>query len=168
MRRGPSIAGRPYAVAEFLRSNGPAKLAAIAAGTGLEHQSASVALCVGKGHGLVQVSCRGRNGIWSACATPAPQPASRLTPKPAAKPRASTSDGGPSMTFSVASGQVAALRTAPVFRPLQQAAAAGPLRPGAENYRAVPSLYGDERIAYHGARPISTTATGAGASSGVK
>ena len=88
------------------------------------------------------------------------------TPPP--RPRAKPGEGGSGVAFHVASGQVAALRTAPVFRPLQQAAAAGPLRPGAENYRAVASLYGDQRIAYQGARPISTTATGAGASSGVK
>jgi hypothetical protein len=43
-----------------------------------------------------------------------------------------------------------------------------PIRPGADDYRAVPSLYGDQRVQYQGARPVATTATGAGARSGVK
>lgn len=47
-------------------------------------------------------------------------------------------------------------------------AGAAPIRPGAEDYREVPSLYGDQRVRYQGARPVATTAIGAGARSGVK
>lgn len=102
MPKKPGVISRPDAVVAFLRTHGPAKLAAIAAGAGLDHQKASVALGHAKGRGLVAVSCAGRNGVWSAVLEPVP-------PVKVAKPKAG--------------GQVAAVREAPPFRPLDAASA---------------------------------------------
>ena len=67
----------------------------------------------------------------------------------------------PSAFFGAGFGAAAGLGSAGAGR-------GGPIRPGAEDYREVPSLYGDQRVRYQGARPVATTAIGAGARSGVK
>lgn len=67
----------------------------------------------------------------------------------------------PSAFFGAGFGAAAGLGSAGAGR-------GAPIRPGAEDYREVPSLYGNERVRYQGARPVATTAIGAGARSGVK
>jgi len=65
---------------------------------------------------------------------------------------------------------IVAPRIPPPFREWKPgtAALAGPIRPGANDYRAIPSLYGDFRVEYKGAQPVVTTASGAGPRSGLK
>jgi len=57
--------------------------------------------------------------------------------------------------------QVVAPRTPPTFRAWQPPRQASALRPGADDYRQIPSLYGGARVPYRVGGPVDTSARAA-------
>lgn len=64
--------------------------------------------------------------------------------------------------------RVVVARPAPTARGPRWGNQAVPIRAGADDYRDIPSRYGDFRVEYKGARPVTTTVTATNFSSGVK